>query len=156
MSDLDDVTTRLPNRRTVIGAAAWSVPVIAVMTATPAFAASSPLLDVVTFSTLQLWNAHAEGQPGPIGLNLQLGYYPSSSQYPGTLTFSWTLIVSGPLGTRTVLSGSDSMSRYSTWQRNDVYYPDRITHLPSGRYTFTFTVTVPDNGSRSSASTITI
>ena len=42
-SPLDDsagAPSGLPSRRTVIGAAAWSVPVIALATATPAFAAS--------------------------------------------------------------------------------------------------------------------
>lgn len=40
-----------PSRRTVIGAAVWSVPVIAVATATPAFAASTtPTLSFTRFT----------------------------------------------------------------------------------------------------------
>jgi len=44
-----------PSRRTLIGAAAWSVPVIAVATATPAFAASAPIatLSFTSFSASQ-------------------------------------------------------------------------------------------------------
>lgn len=60
-----------PSRRTVIGAAAWSVPVITLATATPAFAASlDPRMSFTRFSADQRkqavvvkWGAMVSGVP---------------------------------------------------------------------------------------------
>lgn len=71
MDEERSTPTGLPSRRTVIGAAAWSVPVIALATATPAFAASSPpTLSFTKFSPAQkpaqvvvTWAAKVSGAP---------------------------------------------------------------------------------------------
>ncbi|SFA82753.1 hypothetical protein SAMN05192575_101647 [Nocardioides alpinus] len=49
--DLDTLTAVRPSRRSVTRAAAWSVPVIAVASTAPAFAASCAVLKGVGFST---------------------------------------------------------------------------------------------------------
>ena len=72
MSDYADSYAGLPKRRTVIAAAAWSVPVIAAVTATPAFAASSspPAGVALSWKTL---TAQANGYKigGTFGLEIQ-------------------------------------------------------------------------------------
>jgi hypothetical protein len=49
-----------PDRRTVLRAAAWSAPAVAVATAAPAFA-TSPAAPVLTFDTLNLFGADYTG-----------------------------------------------------------------------------------------------
>lgn len=151
MSDFDDANSGLPSRRAVIGAAAWSVPVIALVTAMPAFAASvSPSIHALQLGHLSPWDLNVGGNGGPIGLNLQVDYSKSSTNSPDTISFTWALTVSGPAGPGTVKSGADTIVRYGTWRKGDVLYPDRTTNLARGTYDFTFTVSVAGSGSKSS------
>lgn len=57
------------DRRTVLKAAAWSVPVVSVAVATPLAAASGPVLTCPLLTTAQFsaWNANVTGQIGDAG-----------------------------------------------------------------------------------------
>lgn len=156
MSGFANDNSGLPSRRAVIGAVAWSVPVIAMVTATPAFAASTVPPGAIVLSSIGLWNQKVGGKPGPIGINVQFGYRASSIHDPAVAAFTWMLTVSGPTGSRTVKSGSGNIARYGTWQMNGIKYPNSTSNLPAGTYTFTFTVTVSGNSPKSSTAKISI
>ncbi len=157
MDGFVDPEDGMPSRRKLLVAAAWTVPVIATLTATPAFAASgSPSVNALQLSRLNPWNVNAGGAGGPIGLNLQVDYTKSSGQYPNTISFTWALTVSGPAGNKTVASGASTIARYGTWQKSNVFYPDQTSNLPKGTYTFTLTVSVAGSGSKSTTKKIKI
>jgi hypothetical protein len=156
MSDFAGASSGLPSRRAVVGAAIWSVPVIAVVTATPAFAASTVPPGAIDLSPISLWNQHTHGNPGPIGINVQFGYRASSIHDPAVALFTWSLTVSGPTGSHTVESGSGNIARYGTWQKNGIMYPENLGSLPAGTYTFTFTVKVTGISPKSTTAKITI
>lgn len=116
MSGFVDVASGLPSRRTVIAAAAWSVPVIAVMTATPAFAASESVgLAVTGFQASKSTRLVISGNP--LRLHLVLSRISGTlkvqvaTQQPAVLVQSITVIISVPKagmssGKATVRSGS--------------------------------------------------
>lgn len=157
MSDFVDATSGLPSRRSLIAAAAWSVPIVAVMTATPAFAASdSPSINALKLDKIDLSDLNAGGHGGPIGIDLEVEYSHASAKDPDTISFSWALTVSGPAGNGTVESGATRIAKYGTWKKQNLYYPDHTTNLPQGKYDFTLTVSVAGSGSRSSTRKIKI
>jgi hypothetical protein len=78
-----------PDRRTVLRAAAWSAPAVAVATAAPAFA-TSPVGPVLKFDTLNLFGAdYAAGDPTKLESQVQVqNVYASTSPTLTTLTLS--------------------------------------------------------------------
>ena len=157
MDGFVDPVDGMPSRRKLLVTAAWTVPVIATMTATPAFAASnSPSVNGLILSRLSLSDQNVAGLGGPIAIDLQVDYDKSFQQAPVTMSLEWALTVSGPAGSGTVKVGSTTIARGGTWQKNDIFYPDETSNLPKGTYNFTLTVTVAGAGSKSSTRKIKV
>lgn len=116
MSDFVEVGSGQPSRRTVIAAAAWSVPVIAGMTATPAFAASQSVnLALTGFQAKKSTRVVISGNP--LSIHLALNRISGSltvtvgSQKPAVMVNSITVIITVPRlgmsdGKATVRTGS--------------------------------------------------
>jgi hypothetical protein len=156
MSDSVGNGSGLASRRTVIGAAIWSVPVIALVTATPAFAASSVNLSALTPRIASLRKIRSRGKTVALGMGAWLTYRSSSSQAPNVLPFVWTLTASGPTGTHTVSSGSSNITKNGTWSKSGISYPAPAGTMPAGTYTFTLTITVAGSGSKSTTGQIRV
>lgn len=104
------------SRRRVVAGMAWSVPVIAVASATPAFAASPPAPPneaVLVFDNLSIWQAGNRQVTGTLGLRWQ---YPAVA---GTASITLTLsrVGHGVVETKTisgvVVSASDTQVTFT-------------------------------------------
>lgn len=117
------------SRRRVVAGLAWSVPVIAVASATPAFAASSsapPKEAVLVFDNLSIWQGGSRQVTGNLGIRWQ---YPAVA---GTATIVLTLHRIGDTGaleTLTVsgiaVTGTDKQVAFtftSKLKNKDQYY----------------------------------
>lgn len=133
-------------RRTLIAGAAWAVPTVAVLSATPAFAASPA--GALSATTPEVWNLNYNGEPGPIGLYLQVSNSTSAS-----ITFTWKLTVIKPDQTSTVWkSGGGTAASYGIWQNSGLIYLAQNQNLPAGKYTFVFSITYGSSSSTQSSS----
>ena len=107
--------------------------VIAMVTATPAFAASTVPGARSSSAASVSGTRRSAASPGPSGSNVQFGCRASSIHDPAVAAFSWMLTVSGPTGSRTVKSGSGNLARYGTWRMNGIKYPNS-TEQSAGWY----------------------
>lgn len=131
-------TGGLPNavsRRTLIAGAAWAVPTVAVLSATPAFAASASSLATAIDG---IWSLNYNNGPGPLGFNFRIGNYSS----PQEIDFSYTVTILKPDGTSDLfITSSGSLGPGSALMSGDLAYPNATTKLPSGSYTVSLSVT---------------
>jgi len=134
------------SRRTLIAGAAWAVPTVAVLSATPAFAAS--VQGPLSVNVPSLWNLNSGGVPGPIGMYLQVGNSSSAA-----VVFSWSLTVVKPDHTSVVWkSGSQRIGSYGTWSKDNLVYPAPNQNLPAGTYSFTLSISYDSYSASQSAS----
>ncbi|MCJ1706790.1 hypothetical protein [Microbacterium sp. VKM Ac-2923] len=151
-------------RRQVIASAAWAVPAIVVVTATPAFAASGgsvPVAKLRPSSDFAAENQHrydpaTNTTRGPISVYVRARYDQNivwwPQRDPDLATVPYTVLVTGPLGSSS-LTGvlTISIGGYAQDVRS---YPSDGTHpLPAGTYSFTL-VLYGGDGSTSTTTTV--
>jgi len=134
MSDDDTRPVSKVARRTLIAGAAWAVPTVAVLSATPAFAASSSLTKVaITVPSPQAnsWN------DGKVHLNYAaVSYDPNAwgvSPYPTTATVIWSVVVKNAAGTVVATLVDSRTAALGAWDRDSV--ASGSAALGSGTYT---------------------
>jgi hypothetical protein len=122
------------SRRTLIAGAAWAVPTVAVLSATPAFAASSGLTKpAVTFAyapnlgvaagTINLWSA-------------QIWYNASAWQiadFPSIAHVEWRVVVKDSTGAVVATLVANRSKNLAPWA-NDTVSTGSV-HVPAGTYT---------------------
>lgn len=128
VSDSVGTANQMPTRRTLIAGAAWSMPVIAGMTATPAFAASSspPAAAKLVWENLTAWRKSGPKIGGTFGVRIA---------HPGlTATASVTLYLYEKKGNGRELVETLNLGPYTL-------------ATSSGQKSFDFTSTL-DNGKK--------
>lgn len=146
-------------RRTLIAGAAWAVPTVAVLSATPAFAASVPPPPTPAFSDVFVWQ---NNQPPTIQYNwsaFQLSY--QLLQYKGTTTATVTPTVTvSPAVTGGWVAQFDNMPggayTATAGSSKDIQmqvHTGNYTQIPKGTYTITINFLVkPTTGTAYSVS----
>lgn len=107
-------------RRTLIAGAAWAVPTVAVLSATPAFAASSSLTKVAVTTPSPgagFWN-------GELHLSYASVFYDPNvwgvSAYPTTANVVWSVKVKNAVGTVVATLVDNRASAVGTWGTDSV------------------------------------
>jgi len=136
-------SARMPDRRQVLKAAAWSAPVLLLAVATPAAAASQILPGAPTVTAGMLVNSHSlADRPGPLSWSGGKITAPDLSlTSPGvvSVTYTYTVLLSGPglasysLGTGSVVltSGQSHDLAAAAWT------PPALPGVQKGVYTVT-------------------
>ena len=136
----ENQTPHQVSRRAVVGAAVWAVPVIAISTATPAFAAGSGTQ--VTSSTaikivadLGVWGGNINFTTLQVVYDANNAAFPGVPSYetPAVATVTWRIVVKDSSGNvvATPYERVDEVTRYS--YKSIEKQP--ITGLPKGTYT---------------------
>lgn len=146
-----DPATNLPSRRKLLAAAAWTVPVIATVTATPAFAASQSVVSL-EFTHFTAWKSthwvsldHAPwGYQALDSLAGNLGVQEGYNQQPAVLVTSIVVIISVPRAGMSSAQARVGSGSSSGWQATSTSVSaDTIS------YSFLWTGSISsDSGSR--------
>lgn len=157
------------SRRRVISGIAWSVPVIAAVSATPAFAASgsgggttpqplpSQAVEELSVSCFSAWNESEGGKRGPIGwAGGQIGWWNGGGGVASGV-ISWVVTLTTPSGaTSTIVTGASTITRGDHGKIELKKQKWGTAPLEAGTYTITLTVTGAAGASKSASTSITL
>lgn len=128
-------------RRTLIAGAAWAVPTVAVLSATPAFAASSSLTKEAVSAAyapnvgtsagkISLWSAQVKYDPNAWGV--------AWNAYPTTAVVKWRVVVLNSAGTVVATLVDEHSVTLVPWGSES---KDGSVNVPAGSYTVVTQIT---------------
>lgn len=129
-------------RRTVLQAAAWSVPVVAAAVAVPLAAASTPGGDALLFVPLMPSATLANTYDGDLSYTTVIDYSSGGASDPAVGDFSWQVMLvreyDGDSTPIPVSNGQQQINKGQTWTSGGTF---ATASVPRGYYDTQFTVT---------------